>query len=146
MAASLIIERPRRARRLCCSLIIGTLCKKSQRAAEAYTSTYEKLGEMTSAHTTSGDYSFTAHIPSPILPAILQNPTSEDMKVQSNRAAKTAGERALHPRFWLAGVQLSFPLPAQHPSVRFIRSPVCLQIPSCHHLAFLFTFYPPRYP
>ena len=71
---------------------------------------------MPAAHTISGDCSFTAHTPSPILPAILQSPTSEDTKVQNNRPVKTAAGTGLCIRSSGSRALKSPSLcPAQHP-------------------------------
>lgn len=116
---SLITGHPRRAHQLCCFSVSSTLCKRSYGAAAAYTSASESLGEMPAAHTISGDCSFTAHTPSPILPAILQSPTSEDTKVQNNRPVKTAAGTGLCIRSSGSRALKSPSLcPAQHRSVR----------------------------
>ena len=75
---------------------MGTSCERSYEAAEACISTSEKLGKRL-LHTPS-QVTIVSHFtlpPSPLLPAILQNPTSEDMKVQNNRTVKIAAGMAL---------------------------------------------------
>lgn len=125
---------------------MGTSCKRSYEAAEACISTSEKLGKRL-LHTPS-QVTIVSHFilpPSPLLPAILQNPTSEDMKVQNNRTAKIAAGMALCIHSSGSRV-FRFPslCPAQHPQcARFICSQVLLQIPSCHHLAFSLPFIHP---
>lgn len=73
--------------------------------------------------------------PSPILPAILQNPTSEDMKVQNNRTVKIAAGMALCIHSSGSRV-FRFPslCPSQQPHVRDSYAARCF----CKHQAATF--------
>lgn len=148
MAVNLITGHPRRARHICCFLLAAVYVREAMGQQQSTLPASESLGEMPPAHTISGDCSFRLTL----LPRFSQQScksNQRDTKVQNNRSVKTATwERGSASAVLALGCSSLLPsAPPSTPGCEIHTEPgASANTKRPTHLAFLFAFYPPRYP